>query len=88
MNYTYILECSDGTYYTGWTNHLEKRIHDHNESKGAKYTRGRTPVKLVYYEIFETKSEALKREAAIKKLSREEKEALIAKQNKENYGKS
>ena len=88
MNYTYILECSDGTYYTGWTNHLEKRINDHNENKGAKYTRGRTPVKLVYYEIFETKSEALKREAAIKKLSREEKEALIAKQNKEKYGNS
>ena len=88
MNYTYILECSDGTYYTGWTNHLEKRIHDHNENKGAKYTRGRTPVKLVYYEIFETKSEALKWEAAIKKLSREEKEALIAKQNKEKDGNS
>ena len=78
MNYTYILECADGSYYTGWTNDLEKRVREHNEKKGAKYTRGRTPVKLVYYETFETKSEALKREAAIKKLSRPEKDALIA----------
>lgn len=78
MNYTYILECADGSYYTGWTNDLERRVREHNEKKGAKYTRGRTPVKLVYYETFETKSEALKREAAIKKLSRSEKDALIA----------
>lgn len=88
MNYTYILECADGTYYTGWTNHLEKRVQDHNEKKGAKYTRGRTPVKLVYHEEFETKREALQREAAIKRLSRAEKEALIAGQNKEIYGNS
>ena len=66
MNYTYILQCADGTYYTGWTNNLEKRVEDHNQNRGAKYTRGRTPVKLVYSETFETKSEALKREAAIK----------------------
>ena len=77
MNYTYILQCADGTYYTGWTNNLEKRVEDHNQNRGAKYTRGRTPVKLVY-------SETLKREAAIKRLSRSEKEALIAKQHKEN----
>lgn len=64
MNYTYILQCADGTYYTGWTNNLEKRVEDHNQNRGAKYTRGRTPVKLVYSETFETKSEALKREAA------------------------
>ena len=88
MNYTYILECADGTYYTGWTNDLEKRVQDHNEKKGAKYTRGRTPVRLVYREGFETKKEALQREAAIKRLSRAEKEALIAKQNKEIYGDS
>ncbi len=88
MNYTYIVECADGTYYTGWTNHLEKRIQDHNDGKGAKYTKARTPVTLVYYETFETKSEALKREAAIKKLSRREKEALITEQKKENYGNS
>ena len=84
MNYTYILQCADGTYYTGWTNNLEKRVEDHNQNRGAKYKRGRTPVKLVYSETFETKSEALKREAAIKRLSRSEKEALIAKQHKEN----
>ena len=84
MNYTYILQCADGTYYTGWTNNLEKRVEDHNQNRGAKYTRCRTPVKLVYSETFETKSEALKREAAIKRLSRSEKEALIAKQHKEN----
>lgn len=88
MNYTYILECADGSLYTGWTNHLEKRVQDHNEKKGAKYTRGRTPVKLVYYEEFETKKEALKREAAIKRLSRAQKKALIAEQNKEIYGNS
>lgn len=88
MNYTYILECADGTYYTGWTNDLEKRVQDHNEKKGAKYTRSRTPVRLVYREEFETKKEALQREAAIKRLSRAEKEALIAKQNKEIYGDS
>lgn len=83
QNYTYILECADGTFYTGWTNDLEKRVQEHNKKRGAKYTKSRTPVKLVYYETFETKSEALKREAAIKKLCRREKEALIAEQNKD-----
>ena len=52
MNYTYILECSDGSFYTGWTNNLEKRINCHNKGKGAKYTRGRLPLKLVYFEEF------------------------------------
>ena len=65
MNYTYILECKDGTYYTGWTNNLEKRLKDHNEGKGAKYTRARRPVVLAYYEEFETKEEAMQREYAI-----------------------
>ena len=76
MNYTYILECHDGTYYTGWTNNLEKRIKDHNEGKGAKYTKARLPVQLRYYETFETKEEAMKREYAIKQLRKKEKEAL------------
>ena len=76
MNYTYILECHDGTYYTGWTNNLEKRIKDHNEGKGAKYTKVRLPVQLRYYETFETKEEAMKREYAIKQLRKKEKEAL------------
>lgn len=78
MNYTYIVKCSDGTYYTGWTNHLEERIAAHNGGRGAKYTKPRLPVELIYYECFETKSEAMRREAAIKKLSRRQKEALIA----------
>lgn len=76
-NYTYLLQCADDTLYCGWTNHLEKRIQAHNEGKGAKYTKGRRPVALAYYEEFATKGEAMKREAAIKKLSRKEKEALI-----------
>ena len=66
MNYTYILKCSDGSLYTGWTNHLEERVKAHNEGRGAKYTRGRRPVELVYYERLETKEEALRREYAIK----------------------
>ena len=70
MNYTYIVECKDGTLYTGWTNNLEKRIADHNNGRGAKYTRARNPVTLVYYETFEVKQEAMKREYAIKHLSR------------------
>lgn len=77
MNYTYILKCSDDTYYTGWTNNLEKRIIDHNQKKGAKYTKGRTPVSLAYYETFKTKEEAMKREYEIKQLSRKEKQILM-----------
>ena len=77
MNYTYIVECSDGTFYTGWTNDLKKRLEKHNAGKGARYTRGRLPVKLVYYEVFATKSEAMKREAQIKKLSRKQKLLFI-----------
>ena len=70
MNYTYILECSDGTYYTGWTNDLEKRVKMHNAGRGAKYTRARRPVILAYYEVFQTKEEAMRREWEIKQLSR------------------
>jgi putative endonuclease len=77
MNYTYILKCKDGTFYTGWTNNLEKRLKDHNEGKGAKYTKARRPVELVYYETFETKEETMSREYTIKQMSRSEKETLI-----------
>ena len=77
MNYTYIVKCSDGTYYTGWTNNLEKRIQSHNSGTGAKYTRPRLPVTLVYYETFATKQEAMKREYTIKQLTRHQKESLI-----------
>jgi putative endonuclease len=77
MNYTYIVKCSDGTLYTGWTNCLEKRLASHNSGKGAKYTRSRIPVHLMYYEEFPTKEEAMRREAAIKRLTRSQKEKLI-----------
>ncbi|MCD7751809.1 MAG: GIY-YIG nuclease family protein [Lachnospiraceae bacterium] len=77
MNYTYILRCSDGTLYTGWTNNLKKRLKSHNEKTGAKYTRGRTPVRLVYYEEYDTKEEAMRREFAIKRLTRAQKMTLI-----------
>lgn len=83
MNYTYILRCSDGTLYTGWTNHLEERVRAHNEGRGAKYTRSRGPVELVYYECLETKEEALRREYAIKQMSRMEKIRLIEQQRRE-----
>lgn len=79
MNYVYILECSDKTYYTGWTKDLEKRVNTHNNGKGAKYTRGRRPVKLIYFENFNDKIEAMKREYEIKQMSRKEKEKLISK---------
>lgn len=78
-NYTYILKCKDGSLYTGWTNNIENRLRMHNEGRGAKYTRGRGPVKLVYIEQFPTKEEAMKREAAIKKLTRKQKLLLIQK---------
>lgn len=80
MNYTYLVECADKSFYCGWTNHLEQRVKAHNDGKGAKYTKSRRPVHLVYAESFETKEEAMKREAAIKKMSRKEKEKLIMQQ--------
>lgn len=76
--YVYILRCSDDTLYTGITTDIEQRINEHNHSpKGAKYTRARRPVKLVYNEKRADRSDASKREYAIKKMSRQEKEALI-----------
>lgn len=80
MYYTYIVECKDKTYYTGYTCNIEKRIKAHNEGKGAKYTKYRRPVQLVYVEESITKSEAMKREYAIKQLSRKQKENLIKKE--------
>lgn len=77
MNYTYMVKCQDGSLYTGWTNHLEKRVQDHNAGKGAKYTKSRRPVTLVYYETYQTKEEAMKRECAIKKMKRKEKLKLV-----------
>lgn len=77
MNYTYMVRCADGTLYTGWTTSLEKRMKAHNGGKnGARYTKSRQPVELVYYEGFQTKNEAMKRECEIKSLTRNEKLAL------------
>ena len=81
-NYTYILRCSDGTFYTGWTNNLEKRLKAHNEGRGARYTKTRRPVGLAYYEVFRSREEAMRREYEIKQLTRKEKENLIYNQKK------
>lgn len=78
LNYTYMVKCSDGTLYTGWTNNLNKRLKAHNEGdSGAKYTKLKRPVSLVYYEGFATKEEAMRREYQIKQLTRKQKLALI-----------
>lgn len=86
MTYTYLLQCADGTLYCGWTNDLDKRLKAHNDGRGAKYTKARRPVTVAYYETFGTKEEAMKREAAIKKLTRKQKERLIEAGNTENLG--
>ena len=77
MYYVYLLRCGDGTLYAGFTNDLARRLAVHNAGRGAKYTRSRLPVELVYWENFPNKSSALKREYAIKRLSRAEKLSLI-----------
>ncbi len=83
MEYVYILKCKDNSLYTGYTNNVVKRLEMHNSGKGAKYTMGRCPVELVYFETFNTKSEALKREYEIKQLSRQDKLLLLKAFNKE-----
>lgn len=83
-SFVYILECADGTLYTGWTTDVEAREKAHNSGNGAKYTRCRLPVRVVYYEQLEDKSAALKREAAIKKMTRKQKEKLIMSMKKES----
>lgn len=75
--FAYIVECKDGSLYTGFTTDLANRVRTHNEGKGAKYTKARRPVRLVYYEEFATKQLAMKREAAIKKLTHQQKQELI-----------
>ena len=75
--YVYILKCSDGTYYTGYTDDPERRAMVHNNGRGAKYTRSRRPVELIYTEEFDDKTEAQRREYAIKQLARIEKEKLV-----------
>ncbi len=85
MNYAYLVRCSDNSLYAGWTNDVEKRLKAHNAGTGAKYTKYRRPVTLAYLEAFETKSEAMKKEAALKKLTRRQKEKLVVEwKQKEN----
>lgn len=82
MNYAYLVRCSDGSLYAGWTNDIEKRLKSHNAGTGAKYTRARLPVTLAYLETFDTKSEAMKREAALKKLTHRQKEQIALEWNR------
>ncbi len=75
--FCYMVECADGTFYTGWSTDPERRVKTHNAGRGARYTKMRRPVKLIYVEELPDKSSALKRERAIKKLPRKKKEALL-----------
>ncbi|MUV87310.1 GIY-YIG nuclease family protein [Natronomonas sp. CBA1123] len=76
-HYVYVIECVDGSLYTGYTTDVQRRVREHDAGEGAKYTRGRTPVELVYSESFDSKSAAMSREYEIKQLSRAEKERLV-----------
>lgn len=76
-HHVYVVECRDGTYYTGYTTDIDRRVAEHNAGQAAKYTRGRRPVELVYVESFESKSAAMQREHAIKQLRRSVKEQLV-----------
>lgn len=76
--YTYMVRCADHSLYTGWTVALDQRVAAHNSGQGAKYTKSRRPVTLVYYEVFEDKRDAMRREYAIKQLTKKEKEKLVA----------
>ena len=77
-HFVYVLRCADDTLYTGYTTDVERRVDEHDAGEGAKYTRGRTPVELVYVESHETRSEAMSREHEIKQFSRDRKERLVS----------
>jgi putative endonuclease len=77
VHYVYVLECADGSLYTGYTSDVDRRVREHDAGDGAKYTRGRTPVELVHTEAFESRSAAMSREYEIKQLPRAEKERLV-----------
>ncbi|UPV75517.1 GIY-YIG nuclease family protein [Halorussus limi] len=77
VHWAYVIECADGSFYTGYTTDVERRVREHDRGEGAKYTRGRTPVELVHAEEFETRSAAMSREYEIKQLSRRQKERLV-----------
>ena len=87
-NYTYILKCGDGSLYTGWSNDIAARLEQHRRGKGAKYTKSRRPVTLVYQESFDTKEEAMRREYAIKRFSRKKKMELIERKLEESEKKT
>lgn len=76
-HWVYVVECADGTLYTGYTTDVERRVAEHNDGEGAKYTRGRGPVDLVHVEAYDSQSEALQREHVVKKLRRPAKERLV-----------
>ena len=84
MPFVYLLACADGTFYTGWTTDLERRVKEHNAGRGARYTRARRPVKLVYFEEAADQSVAHRREFVIRRLSRSEKLALIHQQTNDS----
>lgn len=79
-NYTYLLRCSDGSLYCGWTNDLVKRLAAHNAGTGGRYTRSRRPVELAWYTVSETKQQAMRLEARIKQLRRSQKESLVCRE--------
>jgi len=81
MHYVYVVECSDGTLYTGYTTDVDRRVEEHNAGEGAKYTRGRTPVRLVHAEEFDDRGEAMSREAEVKSMTRDAKERLVGAEN-------
>ena len=83
-HYVYVVECADGSFYTGYTTDVERRVTEHNAGAGAKYTRGRTPVTLRHVESFDSRSAALSREHAIKSLSRAEKERLVEQSDRDS----
>ena len=83
--YVYILLCMDGSFYTGYTNDLQQRTRQHENGKGAKYTKSHPPQKVAYVEVFGSRSSAMKREKAIKKLSHQQKKDLISSQSKNSF---
>jgi len=83
-HYFYVLRCKDDTFYAGYTNDLERRVKAHNSGRGAKYTRGRTPVECIYYETYETKREAMQKEYAFKQKTRRQKEVYIMEGSQKN----
>ena len=82
--YMYVVECRDGSYYTGYTTDVKRRLAVHNSGKGAKYTRARLPVKLIYVEVFASKEEAMSAEALLKRKKRPQKERFLSENQEKN----